>query len=114
MTHDFAGLTVCKTGPWGQGPVFLQQLALLDRLGVAGLAPGSAELIHAVIECAKLAFADREAWYGDPGSPRCRWPTCSRTTTPRNGRRWSARTPPRTCGRAVPAGRAPAAWLRHR
>ena len=66
MTLDYAGLTVCKTGPWGQGPVFLQQLALLDRLGLAGLAPGSAELIHAVMECAKLAFADREAWYGDP------------------------------------------------
>ncbi len=65
-TRDFAGLTVCKTGPWGQGPVFLQQLALLDRLGVAGLAPGSTELIHTVVECAKLAFADREAWYGDP------------------------------------------------
>ena len=60
------GLTVCKTGPWGQGPVFLQQLALLDGLGLASLAPGSAELPHAVIECAKLAFADREAWYGDP------------------------------------------------
>ena len=27
---------------------------------------GSAEFVHTVIECAKLAFADREAWYGDP------------------------------------------------
>ena len=63
---DFMGLTVCKTGPWGQGPVFLQQLALLDGLGLDGLAPGSADYLHAVIECAKLAFADREAWYGDP------------------------------------------------
>jgi gamma-glutamyltranspeptidase / glutathione hydrolase len=63
---DFMGLTVCKTGPWGQGPVFLQQLALLDGLGLDGLAPGSADHLHAVIECAKLAFADREAWYGDP------------------------------------------------
>src|SRR5580700_10550775 len=63
---DFMGLTVCKTGPWGQGPVFLQQLALLDGLGLDSLAPGSADHLHAVIECAKLAFADREAWYGDP------------------------------------------------
>jgi gamma-glutamyltranspeptidase / glutathione hydrolase len=63
---DFMGLTVCKTGPWGQGPVFLQQLALLDGLGLGSLAPGSADYLHAVIECAKLAFADREAWYGDP------------------------------------------------
>ncbi len=66
VTADFHGLTVCKTGPWGQGPVFLQQLALLDRLGVADLQPGSAEFIHTVIEAGKLAFADREAWYGDP------------------------------------------------
>jgi len=63
---DFMGLTVCKTGPWGQGPVFLQQLALLDGLGLDRLEPGSADVIHAVTECAKLAFADREAWYGDP------------------------------------------------
>ncbi|HTT50413.1 MAG TPA: gamma-glutamyltransferase [Streptosporangiaceae bacterium] len=66
VTVDFMGLTVCKTGPWGQGPVFLQQLALLDGLGLGSLAPGSADHLHVVIECAKLAFADREAWYGDP------------------------------------------------
>jgi gamma-glutamyltranspeptidase / glutathione hydrolase len=66
VTMEFRDLTVCKTGPWGQGPVFLQQLALLDRLGVDALKPGSAEFIHVVTEVAKLAFADREAWYGDP------------------------------------------------
>ncbi len=62
----FGGVTVCKTGPWGQGPVFLQQLALLSGFDLPGMGPGSAELIHTVTECAKLAFADREAWYGDP------------------------------------------------
>ena len=66
VTADFRGLTVCKTGPWGQGPVFLQQLALLDGLGIDDTEPGSATLIHIVTEAAKLAFADREAWYGDP------------------------------------------------
>ena len=66
VTLDFAGLTVCKTGPWGQGPVFLQQLALLDGLGVAGMDPAGAGFVHTVVESAKLAFADREAWYGDP------------------------------------------------
>jgi gamma-glutamyltranspeptidase/glutathione hydrolase len=65
-TADFRGLTVCKTGPWGQGPVFLQQLAMLDGLGIEDAEPGSATLIHTVTEAAKLAFADREAWYGDP------------------------------------------------
>ncbi len=66
VTLDFRGLTVCKTSSWGQGPVFLQQLAMLDGFDLAGMGPGSAELIHTITECAKLAFADREAWYGDP------------------------------------------------
>jgi gamma-glutamyltranspeptidase / glutathione hydrolase len=65
-TLEFRGLTVCKTGPWGQGPVFLQQLALLDGLGIEDMRPGGADLVHTVTEAAKLAFADREAWYGDP------------------------------------------------
>jgi gamma-glutamyltranspeptidase / glutathione hydrolase len=66
LTYDYQGLTVCKTRPWGQGPVFAQQLALLDGFDLKAMGPGSAEFIHTVIECAKLAFADREAWYGDP------------------------------------------------
>ncbi|MFL6137549.1 MAG: gamma-glutamyltransferase family protein [Frankiaceae bacterium] len=66
VTLDHAGLTVCKTGPWGQGPVFLQQLALLAGFDLAAMGPGSPDFVHAVVECAKLAFADREAHYGDP------------------------------------------------
>ena len=66
LTYDFGGLTVCKTKPWGQGPVFLQQLALLGGFDLAAMGPGSADFIHTVTECGKLAFADREAWYGDP------------------------------------------------
>ncbi|MDN5762609.1 MAG: gamma-glutamyltransferase [Microlunatus sp.] len=57
---------VCKTGPWGQGPVLLQQLALLEAAGLVDCEPGSAGWIHLITECAKLAFADRDAWYGDP------------------------------------------------
>src|SRR6266851_2640131 len=66
LTYDVGGLTMCKTKPWGQGPVFLQQLALLDGFDLAAMGPGTADYIHTVTECAKLAFADREAWYGDP------------------------------------------------
>jgi gamma-glutamyltranspeptidase/glutathione hydrolase len=66
VTVDYQGLTVCKTGPWGQGPVFGQQLRLLDGFDLAAMGAGSADLLHTVTECAKLAFADREAWYGDP------------------------------------------------
>ena len=65
-TLDYGDFVVCKTGPWGQGPVFLQQLALLRHFDIAGMDPAGAEFVHTVTECAKLAFADREAYYGDP------------------------------------------------
>jgi gamma-glutamyltranspeptidase / glutathione hydrolase len=62
----YAGLTVHKTGPWGQGPMFLQQLALLKGFDLASMDPQGPDFVHTVIECAKLAFADREVFYGDP------------------------------------------------
>jgi gamma-glutamyltranspeptidase/glutathione hydrolase len=62
-TFDYRGLTVCKTGPWGQGPVGLQQLALLSGFDVADMS--EEEFVHVITECAKLAFADRDALYGD-------------------------------------------------
>jgi gamma-glutamyltranspeptidase/glutathione hydrolase len=65
VTLDYHGHTICKTGPWGQGPVMLQQLALLAGFDLDAMGPG-ADFVHTVVECAKLAFADREAWYGDP------------------------------------------------
>ena len=55
-----------KTGPWGQGPLLLQQLALLKGFDVASLDPNGEAFVHLVTECAKLAFADREVFYGDP------------------------------------------------
>jgi gamma-glutamyltranspeptidase / glutathione hydrolase len=66
LTYDYGRYTVCKTGPWGQGPVMLQQLALLKGFDLDGLDPLSADFIHLQVECAKLAYADREAFYGDP------------------------------------------------
>lgn len=66
VTVDFDGWTVAKCGPWSQGPAFLQQLRLLEGFGLKQLGFLSADHIHIVTECAKLAFADREAWYGDP------------------------------------------------
>jgi gamma-glutamyltranspeptidase/glutathione hydrolase len=46
--------------------VALQQLALLKGFDLDGMDPDGAEFVHVVTECAKLAFADREAFYGDP------------------------------------------------
>ncbi|HET7328888.1 MAG TPA: gamma-glutamyltransferase family protein [Nocardioidaceae bacterium] len=63
---DYHGYTVCKTGPWGQGPAFLQQLAMLRGFDLEAMGHNSPDFVHTVVECAKLAFADREAWYGDP------------------------------------------------
>jgi len=65
VTFAWRGFTVAKTGPWAQGPVMLQTLALLDALGSDVPDPGSATGAHVVAECLKLALADREAWYGD-------------------------------------------------
>jgi gamma-glutamyltranspeptidase/glutathione hydrolase len=65
-SFDYGDWRVHKTRPWGQGPVFLQQLALLSGFDLRAMAPGSADFVHTVVECAKLAYADREAWYGDP------------------------------------------------
>jgi gamma-glutamyltranspeptidase/glutathione hydrolase len=68
LAFDYRGHTVLKTGPWGQGPVFLQQLALLSGLDLDAAGHLSADYVHTVTEAAKLAFADREAWYGDPAA----------------------------------------------
>ncbi len=66
LTYDYGRYTVCKTGPWGQGPVTLQQLALLKGFDLDGLDPTGPDFIHLIVECSKLAYADREVFYGDP------------------------------------------------
>ena len=66
QTVNYRGLDVWKCSSWTQGPVFLQQLALLQGQDLAEMGHNSAEYLHTLIEVAKLAFADREAYYGDP------------------------------------------------
>ena len=66
VSLDYHDYTVYKTGPWGQGPVFLQQLALLRGFDLREMEFLGADHLHTVIECAKLAFADRDAYYADP------------------------------------------------
>src|SRR6202042_1611115 len=65
-TYAYGRYTVCKPGVWSQGPVMLQQLALLKGFELDGLDPKGPEFIHLQVEAAKLAFADREKFYGDP------------------------------------------------
>jgi gamma-glutamyltranspeptidase/glutathione hydrolase len=66
ISVKYHGYEVFKAGPWSQAPVFLQQLRLLEGFDLGGMDHASAEWVHTITECAKLAFADREAWYGDP------------------------------------------------
>ncbi|NOV24541.1 gamma-glutamyltransferase family protein [Cupriavidus necator] len=66
VTLDFGRYTVAKCGIWSQGPVFLQQLGMLRHAGLEQHAPESPEFVHRIAEAAKLAMADRLAWYGDP------------------------------------------------
>jgi gamma-glutamyltranspeptidase/glutathione hydrolase len=66
LSHHFRGLDVLKGGVWSQGPVLLQQLALLDGFDLEGMDPTGPDFVHTVTECTKLAFADRETFYGDP------------------------------------------------
>jgi gamma-glutamyltranspeptidase / glutathione hydrolase len=66
VSVTYRGYEVFKCGPWSQGPVFLQQLRLLEGYDLQALGHNSAAYIHLVTEAAKLAFADREAYYGDP------------------------------------------------
>jgi gamma-glutamyltranspeptidase/glutathione hydrolase len=62
----FAGVDVYSCGPWCQGPVLLQMLKLLEDQDLVALGHNTAEYIHVVAEAMKLAFADRERYYGDP------------------------------------------------
>jgi gamma-glutamyltranspeptidase/glutathione hydrolase len=62
----FGDLEVFTCGAWCQGPVLLQTLALLEGTDLEGLGHNSADYIHCLTEALKLAFSDREAYYGDP------------------------------------------------
>lgn len=64
--RTFAGIDVYSCGPWCQGPTLLQMAALLDGFDLASFGHNSARYLHVVAEAMKLAFADREAFYGDP------------------------------------------------
>ena len=66
ITLGYAGLEIGKCGPWSQGPVQLQTLALLQGMEPDQWDPCGTEFVHSLTEAFKLAFADREAYYGDP------------------------------------------------
>ncbi len=66
VSYNYKNYTVCKTDFWGQGPCLLQQLAILKNFDLENYNVTSPEFVHFIVEATKLAFADREAFYGDP------------------------------------------------
>ncbi len=66
LTLEYHGWTIHKTQAWSQGPVLLQTLSILKHFDLAAMDPDGAEFVHVVVEAMKLAYADREAYYGDP------------------------------------------------
>lgn len=66
VSYSYKSLEVHKCPTWSQGAVFLQQLAILEGFDLNSMGHNSAEYLHTYLEAAKLAFADREAYYGDP------------------------------------------------
>jgi gamma-glutamyltranspeptidase/glutathione hydrolase len=66
VSATYRGVEVHKCGPWTQGPVLLQAVRLLEGFDLAAMGHNTADYIHVVVECMKLAYADREFYYGDP------------------------------------------------
>lgn len=66
LAIDYGRFRVMKPGPWTQGPVMLQQLMILKGFDLDKMSATDPDFVHLWIEAAKLAYADREAFYGDP------------------------------------------------
>src|SRR3954451_7397550 len=69
VTLEFRGHTIAKTGAWGQGPALLATLAILDGFDDERLDPSTEFGAHTVLEAQKLAYADRDAYFGDAKVP---------------------------------------------
>ena len=66
VRRNWRGNELVTCGPWCQGPALQQALALVEQVGIDGLAHNSADYIHRIVECVNLAMADREHFFGDP------------------------------------------------
>jgi len=66
VSTTFHGYTVYKPGFWTQGPTMIETLNILDGYDLAAMKMNSADYIHTLVEALKLAYADRDTYYGDP------------------------------------------------
>jgi gamma-glutamyltranspeptidase/glutathione hydrolase len=69
LTTRFQGYDIHKAGFWSQGPALLMTLNILDAAGISGMRLRSEQYLHTLVEAIKLAFDDRNAWFGDPRLP---------------------------------------------
>ena len=66
VSTTFHGYIVYKPGFWSQGPTMIEALNILDGFDLTAMRLNSAEYIHTLVESLKLAYADRDTYYGDP------------------------------------------------
>jgi gamma-glutamyltranspeptidase / glutathione hydrolase len=66
VSTRFQGYDVHKAGFWSQGPALLMTLNILEAAGIDKMRYGSEQYLHTLVEAIKLAFDDRNAWFGDP------------------------------------------------
>jgi len=62
----YRGYEIYKPGFWTQGPVMIQVLNILEGYDLKAMGHNSPQYLHTVVEAVKLAFADRDEYYGDP------------------------------------------------
>jgi gamma-glutamyltranspeptidase/glutathione hydrolase len=66
VSTDFHGMHVYKPGFWSQGPTMIEALNMLSGYNLTAMQHNSADYIHTLVEALKLAYADRDTYYGDP------------------------------------------------
>ncbi len=66
VSTTFHGYTIYKPGFWSQGPAMIESLNILEGFNLAEMKLNSADYIHTLVEALKLAYADRDTYYGDP------------------------------------------------
>ncbi len=66
VSTTFHGYTVYKPGFWSQGPAMIEALNILEGFNLFDLKLNSADYLHTLVEALKLAYADRDTYYGDP------------------------------------------------
>ncbi|MFH1604787.1 MAG: gamma-glutamyltransferase [Pseudomonadota bacterium] len=66
LRRKWRGHELMTCGPWCQGPTLITALLMFEKLGMSDLKHNSADYLHLLLEVLKLAFSDREHYYGDP------------------------------------------------